>query len=1044
MNKKLKIVSSLALAGVLVTSSLGMNKRVFAATNAEVTNPIAVFRNLVEGKTVVPFVLASKDDVVTVKDVVENDLFNGKVETINGTAIPGLDTLVKTGDRFTTTDGTEYTIIVYGDVDRDGHITALDALKVEEYNVNMGDLDAVQNESADVKNDARINVLDSLAIREYVVGLNETQYVIDPLPEPEEEVVESNYTVKIAGSNYVNNTNNSELNLTVSLAEALDKTKDLTLVISDTNKDTADVKKTVSIEAHKVLEEVNGIDVSSLVDGKLSGKLMDGEEVVATFEFTKNTVTPNSTNVRTNRTSTRKATLSLEKCGSSDISKVRYVVKDYETELSNVTLNDLTNSVNAENGKVTDVQVADTLETEKAYKVYFVLENQYGSLSEIKEAVISSDSANVEAEKKLDEVIAPDLTKSSTAVFTWNGEGTYVATLYKDGNAVSEKTVATPQVDFSNEMKSAGTYKVSVVVKARDILHTDSESTESKEVKVSKLSAVENVKIENKENGKIVLSWDNSNEKDAFGSYKIDLYSLDEEGKEVLVQEGIACDNDKKEVDITGYINANTIYVAKVQLQAKGNQMATISSDTVSSNQFYKVEAPNMNTAKAGTTSITFTINPIRIPNKDVKYKVEVYDVKVDNDATEARYTLNSVRDVTLDKNNQIKIDGLTSLNTYAFKLVAVVDGNEVKSEYSNKEITTLPIIENVTVGTLEEAKKENSGKIAVDGSKIVMSAKTFDTSVITELVPALNVLKTLKPGDVVTLNDNATNIVLKLDGGASASVADRDLGTIKDATVEIESNAFNKTITGTFKSLKLSGEDTIFTVNGVYTEEPIVLTDGVEVVGNKDYKVDAGATAIINSVKVSASKATTITASGKYLTLAASESATDLVFENMSDEATTIYFTGKADNTSEQKGSITIRSNGGSVKVSSYQVNVSADLNVEVNNGIVDISDQSLNGNKTVSVSADEGKTSQLIVLAKTKAPITMNNKELKKYTDEEVKKEFGEDLTQEEIIAITEYIDSFGLNGKGARITVNENSNEVTITVNGNVDGLVIGNLK
>lgn len=127
-------------------------------------------------------------------------------------------------------------------------------------------------------------------------------------------------------------------------------------------------------------------------------------------------------------------------------------------------------------------------------------------------------------------------------------------------------------------------------------------------------------------------------------------------------------------------------------------------------------------------------------------------------------------------------------------------------------------------------------------------------------------------------------------------------MGTIKDATVEIESNAFNKTITGTFKSLKLSGEDTIFTVNGVYTEEPIVLTDGVEVVGNKDYKVDAGATAIINSVKVSASKATTITASGKYLTLAASESATDLVFENMSDEATTIYFTGKADNTSEQK----------------------------------------------------------------------------------------------------------------------------------------------
>ena len=70
MNKRLKIVSSLALAGMLVTSSLGINK--VLATTAEdnyTTNPVAVYRNLVEGKTVVPFVLVNKDDVLTVKDV---------------------------------------------------------------------------------------------------------------------------------------------------------------------------------------------------------------------------------------------------------------------------------------------------------------------------------------------------------------------------------------------------------------------------------------------------------------------------------------------------------------------------------------------------------------------------------------------------------------------------------------------------------------------------------------------------------------------------------------------------------------------------------------------------------------------------------------------------------------------------------------------------------------------------------------------------------------------------------------------------------------
>ena len=137
MNKKLKIVSSIALAGMLVTRSLGMSRALAAETPDYETNPVAIYRKLVEGKTVVPFVLANKDDVVTVKEVVENDLFAGKVVTFNGTAIPALDTVVGTGDKFTTVDGTEYTVIVYGDVDGDGKVGVLDALQVEKNNVNM-------------------------------------------------------------------------------------------------------------------------------------------------------------------------------------------------------------------------------------------------------------------------------------------------------------------------------------------------------------------------------------------------------------------------------------------------------------------------------------------------------------------------------------------------------------------------------------------------------------------------------------------------------------------------------------------------------------------------------------------------------------------------------------------------------------------------------------------------------------------------------------------------------------------------------------------
>ena len=1048
MNKRLKIVSSLALAGMLVTSSLGINK-VLAATAEDnyTTNPVAVYRNLVEGKTVVPFVLVNRDDVLTVKDVVESDMFNGKVETINGTTISSLDTLVGTGDKFTTTDGTEYTIVVYGDVDGDGRINALDALQVEKSNVNMLTLDDVQREAADVKNDARVNSLDSLAIKRYVVGLSES--VIDTLPEKEEVVEDSNYTLSLKDASYVNSTNVGGATLAMNLKETLDKATNLKLVVSDgENK----VEQNVPVSAHTDYMEIALSSLTGLKDGTLTVNLYDGETIVGTVQVVKNTVVPDATNVNAKRTSTRNATLSLEKCGTSDVTKVRYVVKGIND--ATPALTELTNSVDVQNGKLTDAQIADSLQTNTAYKVFYVVENQYGSQSAIKEAVIASDAANVEAEKALKEVVAPDLTKTSEAKFTWSETGnTYVATLYKDGSAVSEKTVTASEVDFSAEMKANGTYKVSVVVKgADDGSSTNSPVKESAEVTVSTLKAVEDLKFENRENGKVVLSWTNPNGKDDFKAYDIDLYTVDAEGKETKVQD-VTCNkvnaNNELVSEVEVSLNTNTIYVAKVKLEANDNQASVLSTDYVVSEQFYKVAAPNMDTATKGSTSVTFTIDPINIANKEVTYKVEVYDVKVNNDQTEARYTLNSTRDVTVSKDNKITIDGLTSLNTYAFKLVATVDGNEVESEYSD-EIRTLPTIENLTVDTAVEAGKANSGKIAVDGNNLVINGEAFDTTEITELATAKTVLDHLEVGDVVTINDNATNVTVNLAGAASTTtVAERDFGDLSNATVTIENNQYNKIIKGTFKALTLNGNGAIYTVNDVTSENPIVVADGVEVVGDKAYTVQAGANVIINDVKVSATQETAISASGKTLTVTANESANNLVFENASDEAATIVFDGLDNNTSEQKGTITIKSNGGKVTVKSEKVNVSANMNVEVNNGTVDITAPSLTGDKTVTVSADEGKQSSVIAQTETSAPDAVKAKgtvELKAYTDDQIKEVFGV-TDQDEIIAISEYIDSFGLNGKGATITfttTDEGQEAVIITVNGNVADVDISNIK
>ena len=1049
MNKRLKIVSSLALAGMLVTGSLGMNK-VSAATAEDnfTTNPVAVYRNLVQGKTVVPFVLVDSDDVLTVKDVVESDMFSGKVETINGTAVSSLDTVVGTGDKFTTTDGTEYTIIVYGDVDGNGRINASDALEVERYSVDMVDLTDVQKEAADIgENDGRINATDSLTIKRYKVELEDTYMTnLPPLEEVEED---SNYVLSLKNASYINSTNVGGATLAMNLKETLDEATELKLVVSDgENK----VEQNVTVSAHTDYMEIALSSLIGLKDGTLTVNLYDGETVVGTFKVEKNTVVTDATNVNANRTSTRNATLSLEKCGASDVTKVRYVVKGIND--ATPALTELTNSVDVQNGKLTDAQIADNLQTNTAYKVFYVVEYQFGSRSAVSEAVIASDAANVDAEEALKEVVAPDLAKTSEAKFTWSETGNiYVATLYKDGSAISEKTVTASEVDFSEEMKANGTYKVSVVVKgADDGSSTNSPAKESVEVTVSTLKSVEDVKFENRENGKVVLSWTNPNGKDDFKAYDIDLYTVDAEGKETKVQD-VTCNkvnaNNELINEVEVSLNANTIYVAKVKLEANDNQAAVLSTDYVVSDQFYKVAAPNMDTATKGSTRVTFTIDPINIANKEVTYKVEVYDVKVNNDQTEARYTLNSTRDVTVSKDNKITIDGLTSLNTYAFKLVATVDGNEVESEYSD-EIRTLPTIENLTVSTVANAEKPNSGKIAVDGNNLVINGEAFDTTEITELATAKTVLDHLEVGDVVTINDNATNVTVNLAGAASTTtVAERDFGDLSNATVEIENNQYNKIIKGTFKTLTLNGNGAIYTVNDVTSENSIVIADGVEVVGNKAYKVEAGANVIINDVKVSATQEVAISASGKTLTVTANESANDLVFENSSDGEATIVFEGLDNNTSEQKGTITIKSNGGKVTVKSDKVNVSANMNVEVNNGTVDITAPSLTGDKTVTVSADEGKQSSVIAQTETSAPDAVKAKgtvELKDYTDDEIKDIFGV-TSQDDVIAISQYIDSFGLNGKGATITfttTDEGKEAVIITVNGNVADVDISNIK
>ena len=504
--------------------------------------------------------------------------------------------------------------------------------------------------------------------------------------------------------------------------------------------------------------------------------------------------------------------------------------------------------------------------------------------------------------------------------------------------------------------------------------------------------------------------------------------------------------------------------------------MAVADSETVTSNQFFRVQAPTSLNATIGSTSIKFKINPINIPNKEATYKIEVYDYNSESEKnpTLAEYgNCDTTKDVTIDKDGYVTVDGLTPTTKYGFRLVATVDGNDVQSGYSDV-ITTLPVFDSVTVGKLEDAKKENSNKVAVEGDYIWMNGASYDTDAyhIYELQPAKAVIASLKEGDVVTMNDDATVVSLVIFGKANETGSEtRDFkDTFQNAAVDITNNNFDKALAGTFKALTLRGNSQSgFNVDGVTmkTDEqgstnPIVLTNNVEVTASTestesvDYKIEAGATVTINDIQVTTAEDVTLTANvGKNLVVNANETANDLTFVNLQDRdgnntSATIEFKGASDNSSEQKGTITIKTTGGSVTVSSNKengVNVSATMKVEVTDGTVDIKDPSLTGNKTVtvSVSDDEEKKieSTVIALAKTKAPAQFSETVLKDYEDQEIKDMFGVEK-EDDIKAIRDYINSFGLNGTGAKLTVDKNSDQVKIVLSNGTQNAIIGNLK
>ncbi|MCI9177172.1 MAG: hypothetical protein HFJ28_00955 [Clostridia bacterium] len=1012
MKKNLKVISSLALAGILATTGLSGVSAV-TTTNTITTKSQGIYSQdqLVKGRNIVPYILNNRDDRVTIQDI--KDEF-GNITKFNGTSVLASNTVVGTGDTFTV-NGTTYTVLIYGDINGDGDITSSDALLVQQADAEKVTLDALQKEAANVAtHNGVIDSSDALRIRQYDAERVNTVIDASKLPEADKEEVNSDYTMEVVDTTaahnsitYLNSKNIGSFGVNIHLSKTLSTPNTKTAIkVLDANgnrvKASADSDFSVAanIPAHQdlIYIEVSGLNTKITSNGKVTLQLVEVEGKKETILGKKvvdvNLTTPEVAKVSVTRTNTRNASVSLENIGENSLAKMYYAVVG-TGEATPAVFADLKSTIILNANGIENALIASDLVEGEDYKLYYIVEDIYGNQTAISTedtaAIVPSDKATKAVAVEKDGFTLPNLKDSDE--FKWTLKDIAASTdfeviLYKDGKAIAKDTVTASTVaasvkDFTSQMTKAGKYKIGVIVKGDGENTSDSDEVQSGEVDVKALKAVTDIAFTVKEDGSKVLSWKNANKTEEFKDYTLRLYQLNETTGEygvptettptVTVTEGVS------ETVLT--LVEGKVYKAEVIVNRLDNQKAVVESEAAASEGFFIIGDLTATSTANTDNSMTITLDSeVTVNNKAATYKVEIhkYVKGTDSMGNPTTSTILVRTDNVTVNDKKIVINGLEANTEYSFKVIATVDGIQGESNYTvaAKTLQTTPTIRNlVRVMKQEDAKAGtiyvNGDSVMINGEKAITVDAASNYSV--EFKNSIAVVKTLLAGDEITVDGTTVTLKLARINNGTLALAD----TAKGLTVVIEGNDYERIITTTAPTISsgkvtvetrpeevvLKGNGALFNVNGLNSKK-ITLNPGVDVVGTKEYTVSANTqntAAIINGIKVATAKETVIDATtnevaGKELVVIVNSAANDLVFENtagrnVTTQIATIKFKGKDNLSASQSGSIVIKTTGGKVTVAQENANVSSSIKVEVNNGEVDLQNVALTGSQTVTV---------------------------------------------------------------------------------------------
>ena len=122
--------------------------------------------NYISGRTV-------GSDIKTIKDKIIGANGNASVDLKDSSNKEKSSGVVKTGDKVTVTVGSEsktYEIVVYGDANGDGKISAVDYVQIKNYIMSKFSINGAYKEAADVNKDGKISAVDYVRIKNNIMG----------------------------------------------------------------------------------------------------------------------------------------------------------------------------------------------------------------------------------------------------------------------------------------------------------------------------------------------------------------------------------------------------------------------------------------------------------------------------------------------------------------------------------------------------------------------------------------------------------------------------------------------------------------------------------------------------------------------------------------------------------------------------------------------------------------------------------------------------------------------------------------------------------